>query len=90
MSAPTTCRSCDAPIVWALTFTGKRMPVDAEPPDAGDGNVVLTEPNRAAGELHPRATVLGPLELEALEPAQRAHLRTSHFATCPDADTWRH
>jgi hypothetical protein len=29
------CRSCDAPIVWALTEKGARMPLDAEPTPAG-------------------------------------------------------
>jgi hypothetical protein len=35
------CRSCDAPIRWVKTTTGKRMPLDAEP--VPDGNLVLVD-----------------------------------------------
>ncbi|MEV5688605.1 hypothetical protein AB0L68_36415 [Streptomyces sp. NPDC052164] len=37
-----TCRSCRAPICWALTTAhGKRQPVDAEP--AADGNLAVMQ-----------------------------------------------
>jgi hypothetical protein len=32
----TKCRSCGAPIIWALTENDRRMPVDAEPDPAGN------------------------------------------------------
>lgn len=30
------CRSCDAAIVWMVTATGRRMPVDADTVDEAD------------------------------------------------------
>jgi len=30
------CRSCDAPIIWAHTSTGRLMPVDANPVEGGN------------------------------------------------------
>jgi len=71
-----TCRSCNAPIIWAYTAT-KRMPVDAEPSTKG-----TVELRWEAGTV--RATVLG-----AAKAFGRRDLRTSHFATCPDAAGWR-
>ena len=40
------CRSCGAEIVWAVTATGKRMPLDAKP----EKRVVL-EPRDVFGEI---------------------------------------
>jgi hypothetical protein len=86
------CSSCNAPIVWALTERGKRMPVDAEPVE--DGNVLLS--HRGWPGAAPVAIVQGPLEIEQLRiqherTPQQGPLRlfTSHFATCPDADQHR-
>jgi hypothetical protein len=73
----TACRSCRAPIVWARTVAGKLAPIDVEP--AENGNVVFLDDNRAE--------TLGPLELELLDPDRARFL--NHFATCPDADTWK-
>ena len=72
------CRSCSAPIRWARTEHGKRIPLDAEP-YAGDdprGLFVLRE----GGELA-LAVPAGALEDE---PRYR-----SHFATCPNAEEHR-
>lgn len=35
------CRSCGAEIVWAITTSGKRMPIDAAP--VPNGNVTLRD-----------------------------------------------
>jgi hypothetical protein len=35
-----TCSTCGAPIIWAHTTKGKRIPLDAKPHP--DGNVMLT------------------------------------------------
>jgi hypothetical protein len=85
------CASCKAPIVWAVTEHGKRMPVDAEPTITG--NIVLS--HRRAGE--PPIALHQPMN--ALERLAAAHdcsphdgplrLFTSHFATCPYADQHR-
>lgn len=74
-----TCRSCQAPIIWATSKGGKAMPVDAEPVD--DGNVVLDE--RPGEYVGPVASVLtGPSLLGG-------PLRKAHFTTCPQAAQWR-
>jgi len=74
------CRSCKAPAVWAHTETGAMM-VDYEP--SSSGNIELTyERGRW------RARVLAKAELELLA-GEGLVLRTSHFATCPNADQHR-
>lgn len=66
----TTCRSCGAPIIWAITESGKRIPIDAGP--TAEGNIELK------GE---RAHVLARDEVRW--PDTRYY--TSHFVTCPHA-----
>lgn len=67
------CRSCGAEIVWVVTSTGARMPLDAEPNP--DGNVELVN-GRAIVHGQPPAFVHGPIHMP-------------HHATCPDAEEWR-
>lgn len=74
------CRSCDARIIWATTAGKKAMPVDAEPVD--DGNVELVLNGSLA--VSPVAIVHGQRSMLYDGP-----LRKSHFATCPDHDRWR-
>ncbi len=62
------CRTCGAEIIWTITTTGKKMPVDAEPDSAG--TFVLTEDGSDV-----RAKV---------DNAYRGPKHQSHFATCPD------
>lgn len=74
----TTCRSCSAEVFWVETEKGKRMPVDAEPSDAG--NIVIRHDGiahylTAEDKLHPKYS--------------GEHRYTSHFATCPQKDQWR-
>lgn len=80
------CRSCGAPILWAITLNDRRIPLDADPiTTVGDdprGLFALLqrpEPPIAIGlDALPRdAAALGPT------------LRRSHFATCPNADEHR-
>jgi len=68
------CSSCGADIVWAITERGKKMPVDTQL--TLGGNLLLLE--RDDG-LH--ALVVEPY------PDRLAY--TSHFATCPQAAEWR-
>ncbi len=77
------CRTCHQPIIWAVTVNGKAMPVDAEPPLAG-GNIALE--SRGANAA-PRARVVSGAELA--DPQRPDNLRTSHFARCRQAATWR-
>ncbi|MDN5861747.1 MAG: hypothetical protein L0H84_24365 [Pseudonocardia sp.] len=77
MSPADQCNYCAAPLRWALTAAGKRMPLDAAP-DAQRGNVLL---------LGGRAAVLGP------GPARGARsdgqtLYLPHAVFCPHARHW--
>jgi hypothetical protein len=78
MSGKDTCRSCGAPIWWAITEKGRRMPLD--PPGTHP------DPNLYAWRDH-----VGILHVGAENPATIASLTetTSHFATCPNADQHR-
>lgn len=78
---PGRCSSCDAPVIWALTTNGKKIPIDFEP--ALDGNIVLRR--RTDGALI--ALVPGPATV-GLEDFHDER-RKSHFATCPNAKRHR-
>jgi hypothetical protein len=70
------CSSCNAPIIWARTGSGKPIPLDFEP--APDGNVefdVGTGVAKSWGSSH-------------VWPDGVARYR-AHFSTCPDADEHR-
>lgn len=71
------CQSCQAPIIWCLTTSAKRMPVDYEP--SPEGNIALRP-----GGMGPLAVVLG-----VAKRFGRTDLRTSHFSSCPQAGQWR-
>lgn len=78
-----TCRSCGAEIVWAtVRSSGKKMPLDATA--TPDGNVWL----HPDGFCDISATPSGDL-FAGDSPATGVTRHTSHFATCPDADTHR-
>ncbi len=77
----TACRSCGAEIFWAITKTSKRMPIDAVP--TRDGNVEILRNGDATPWAIVHAEPAGMFDAWA----ERAH--TSHFATCPEADSWR-
>jgi len=82
------CRSCKAPVVWARTTHGRSVPLDAEdmggweaPLHVDDGNLKPTGDRVPAGAGQ---TVMVVRYVRAGE----GDLRT-HFATCPDASSWR-
>lgn len=98
--APRLCSSCSAPIFWAQILESstdprdgsvvwvrakkpdgryKAMPVNAQPDPAG--NVVLF---RRSGE-----GIVCRVLKKGEEPPPSAKLRTSHFATCPNAHEHR-
>lgn len=80
------CRSCDAEITWAWTTGGKKMPVDTEP-NPNRGNLVLLRSHDPDGPL---VLALSDLTQEArIAAARHEVLYVSHFATCPEAATWR-
>jgi hypothetical protein len=57
------CRSCDAPLLWAVTPAGRRIPLDPEP-DQERGNMML-----ATGRQGPLAIMLEGLN-ENARPAR--------------------
>lgn len=77
------CRSCGAPLLWARTERGNRMPLDADPvADAiveTRGLFVLRETDHTEGPL-----AVAAWGLEGTEPHYR-----SHFASCAFADQHR-
>jgi sugar lactone lactonase YvrE len=89
----TTCRSCGAPMVWAITTGGKRMPLDSEdgtvPARFNDGNVLptgKTVPTDRGAAVEVTVVSAGEQSLFALENEERWR---SHFASCEQADNWR-
>jgi hypothetical protein len=73
------CRSCGAPIFWAQTEQGRRIPLDAKP--VRNGNLELYVPqgkHPVVGEL---------LTVSYREPGQGTY--RAHFATCKYADLYR-
>jgi len=74
----TTCRSCDAEVLWLVhEGTRKRAPIDARPVEGG--NVL---PNVDEGTY----VTIGLPEERAAYPGQ---LHTNHFQTCPQAAAWK-
>jgi hypothetical protein len=72
------CRSCKAPITWATTENGKRIPVDPKP--RADGNLVLLGAGRGGAPL--------AVIFNAVQHAGRQRY-VSHFATCAWAGAHR-
>jgi hypothetical protein len=75
------CRSCKAPIRWAITENGRLMPLDLEPAD--DGNI------RLAAALEPGGTPRCAVVPEAHRAALAGELYVPHFSTCPYAHEHR-
>lgn len=74
------CRACGAPLLWALTVSGKKIPLDPEPYEGTDprGLFVLRPGPRGEDVAHvDMGTFPG-------EPRYR-----SHWATCTDPDRFR-
>ena len=76
----TTCRSCAAPILWARTVKGARMPLDTTPHPTGQ---LAVRKGPAPGLYDVR--VLG--HNEAPQPDETRH--NAHFVTCPNATSLR-
>lgn len=79
------CRSCSAPIEWALTEAGRRMPLD--PGLHADGAVVVV--GHVPNDGTPLVVTLGVDTRDRLRGVGELELRRSHFQTCPNADDWR-
>lgn len=77
------CRTCRAPVVWAVLPSGRRIPLDPEPDPAG--RVRLD----AIGPATDRAAMVLPTDEAEAAHAAGEDLYVSHFATCPQADQHR-
>lgn len=76
------CRSCAAPMVWAVTPSGKNIPINPDP--VPEGNLVVEHKLRDDGRGHFwEARPPSPL-LDQDKPKY-----VSHFATCPKASAHR-
>ncbi len=78
---PVACRSCRAPVVWAIAESGKQIPVDPTP-DL-HGNLAI----HTAGGVH-RAEACSRPRAAALHAAG-VPLYLAHFVNCPHAGNWR-
>jgi hypothetical protein len=81
------CRSCKAPIVWAVTAKGEKMRVDEQQVLPGVGNLVLWfEVDGLGNPVDPptQRVMTATAEQRASGPVW-----LSHFATCPRAGAWR-
>lgn len=78
------CEKCEAPIEKLLmATTGNRNPINAEP-DPERGNIWKITYGRDKGK---GLTLGGPLLDAARKEGLALHL--SHFATCPEAESFR-
>jgi len=88
------CRSCGAPVWWAWTTNGKRMPVDAAP--TPDGNLMAVDEEGTVLQIEAIDAAVAAGQSSTVWVARRAHRSvgdlprwTSHFATCPQGPKWR-
>lgn len=82
------CRSCDAPVVWVRTTAGRTMPLDPNP--RPDGNIAKTgkQVQGRYGDMVPQVRYVEiSSQLPGLDDGDDRYV--SHFATCPDAASWR-
>ncbi len=84
MSISATCKACQARLIWAITPTGAKAPIDRDPVEE-DGNVLLLFPT---GLPDPLAVTLSGYALETARKSP-VKLRLNHFATCPDRDQFK-
>jgi hypothetical protein len=84
------CKSCGAPIEWAVTEKGKPMPVDYQ--RVPTGNIVLSmrEQGKPGVAVYRSAEEIETLKRQAASRGEVwVGLFVSHFATCPNAKAHR-
>ncbi|QGJ87298.1 hypothetical protein SEA_WOCKET_52 [Gordonia phage Wocket] len=78
------CRGCSELIFFAVTRDGRSIPVDHKP--RPDGNLAVAP--LQDGEKAPRATVVTPGQAAGMR-ASGVPVFAPHFASCPEADSFR-
>lgn len=80
-----TCRSCRAPILWAISEKhGRRMPLDRVPVVGGNVRIVAPGPPPVARVLDKDA--MGTVDL--FDDTDDGVRYLPHHATCPDGADW--
>lgn len=80
------CRSCGAPVVWAVVHrSGRRIPLDRE--SLAEPRPGIAAYNPATGRCHIVSTA--DLYLTERWREAGATFHRTHFASCPQADRWR-
>ena len=80
------CKTCGEPVIWAThERTGKQAPIDVEP--SADGNILLIQPDQRS--LTQFAPIYRIATASNYPDDFGTQLRTSHFATCPQASMHR-
>lgn len=74
------CRSCERSIIWVLTQSGKKMPIDPDPIVTKHGFRMPDGSEEDGGT---------PVVTFTSKPNQNERLYVSHFATCIHADQHR-
>lgn len=77
-----TCRGCDAEIVWCLTANGRKMPVDRRPDPKGNLYLLGGSPVVAV-------VTNSPLGRAIFDEAPEKKTYTPHHATCPQVGRFR-
>ncbi len=75
---PEVCRSCKAPLHWAITTSGKRMPLDVEEVEAPGWRPGLFAVTDDVAVCWKKSG-----------PRPDGPLYQSHYASCAQADAWR-
>lgn len=90
------CRSCGAPIFFAITRTGKRIPMDAGAVQGGRFQIVERAGIDDSGDVNTLTTELHAVYINAhdLHMFEQKHGRSpiayvSHFSTCPHGRSHR-
>ncbi len=78
------CRACQAPIVWATTAGGDRVPVDVEPVDASSGSANVKLTPRSEGRPPCAERVRDQRKFFGVRHGWR-----DHMTTCPYAEHYR-
>lgn len=83
------CRSCEAPVTWAITKNGKSMPLDRDPVEGGNVRLTGQTVIGHTGREGPECEVIGAGTFTEDELAANEPRYVSHFATCPKASSHR-